>query len=55
VTTILTHGDYDFRANPGLAENIAELWGKVSGGPKQHNGQLDVVIALWRGNDIVFA
>jgi hypothetical protein len=40
------------RQRPELAENIAELWGRVSEGNKKHNGQLDVVVALWRGNDV---
>jgi len=38
--------------NPNLANNTTQLWQIVSGGNKQHNGQLDVVIGLWSNGDI---
>lgn len=40
------------RANPNLVNDKATLWRLVSGGAKQHNGQLDVVIDLWKNGDI---
>lgn len=41
------------RQKPELAGNIPEIWRRVSGGNKKHNGQIDVVVALWRSNDVV--
>lgn len=40
------------RANPTLVNDKKKLWGIVSGGRKQHNGQLDVVIELWNNGDL---
>ena len=40
------------RANPSLVTDKKKLWRIVSGGSKQHNGQLDVVIELWNNGDI---
>ncbi|MBK7210541.1 MAG: hypothetical protein IPH99_09335 [Xanthomonadales bacterium] len=35
------------RSEPGLAERPSQLWERTSGAPKQQNGQLEVVLALW--------
>lgn len=40
------------RANQSLINDKGTLWQRVSGGHKQHNGQLDVVIDLWKNGDI---
>jgi hypothetical protein len=37
------------REQPHLAANAAALWDRVLAGvPKQHNSQMDVVLALWK-------
>nr|WP_313637966.1 hypothetical protein [Paenibacillus sp.] len=42
------------KANPELAKDKNELWRKViKGVKKQHNSQMDVVLALWNNNLIV--
>ena len=35
------------RENPELVNSKADLWARTSGGAKEHNSQMDVVIALW--------
>ncbi|MGV0035215.1 MAG: DUF6979 family protein [Candidatus Azotimanducaceae bacterium WSBS_2022_MAG_OTU7] len=40
------------RANSALVDDKTALWKLVVGGAKQHNGQLDVVIALWKNGDV---
>lgn len=35
------------RNEPGFAERPSQLWERTSGAPKQQNGQLEVVLALW--------
>ena len=41
------------RNGPCLAKDITTLWNKVLGGQiKAHNGQMDVVVALWQNGDI---
>jgi hypothetical protein len=39
------------KLDPGLAENTSALWQRVAG-DKKHNGQMDVVIGLWRAGVI---
>lgn len=38
---------------PGLAKHPSQLWERTSGAPKQQNGQLEVVLALWNARLIV--
>ncbi len=40
------------RANSALVDDKTALWKLVVGDAKQHNGQLDVVIALWKNGDV---
>ncbi|MBD3351569.1 MAG: hypothetical protein GF364_08785 [Candidatus Lokiarchaeota archaeon] len=40
------------RANANLLNDKRTLWKLVSGGAKQHNGQIDVVVDLWNNDDI---
>ncbi len=35
------------RSNPGRGYTPSELWLEVTGGDVKHNGQMDVVLALW--------
>ena len=41
------------RADPSLANDVSKLWQRVMAGQKkQHNQQMDVVVALWKGGHI---
>ena len=43
------------RSNPALESSVMELWRSVHAGRDRiirHNGQMDVVLALWRNGDI---
>ena len=48
------NGEYAVRAtealrrHPELAESPVALWARTPGASKQHNGQMDVVTALWK-------
>ncbi len=40
------------QANSALANDKPNLWKLVVGGAKQHNGQLNVVVDLWKNGDV---